>query len=409
MTRWIPILVIADFVFLPMLHFQGIPFKFGYLLFFGYLVTHAPLRGFAHQLAILFGLLAVVTAISWVVFAYTNGAGGFQSTSTILSTYVMAAAAVVFGAHTRMSMLRYIPMLMIAYLAANIAVTIFWADLVGSRFGDLYGYVPNYLGTGTKLIRAGGLHMNPNVSARFMSVLLLGLFVGIRYGEVKLWSPVTILALVAGLGLPFIVASRSEMLTSLIILTALAFVILRRERRVVPFAIGLAGAVAAGLVAVQFLAPGVSHSAKSRLESAVRGIWTDPLNSVDGLGRPINAWSNEALWARVSESPVIGSSGEGIWYHNDWATILAGSGAIGMGLFLLVAFGVARVHVVFMAPLLVSATTNIFIFSPQHFTLFMLFVGIAWCLKYSPSQSVTETVDEPPTVNSNNPILIHGP
>jgi hypothetical protein len=39
---------------------------------------------------------------------------------------------------------------------------------------------------------------------------------------------------------------------------------------------------------------------------------------------------------------------------------------------------VARVHAIFMAPLLISAMTNTFIFSPQHFTLFMMIVGMAW-------------------------------
>jgi len=62
-------------------------------------------------------------------------------------------------------------------------------------------------------------------------------------------------------------------------------------------------------------------------------------------------------------------------------TILAASGVVGLGLFALIAFGLARLHVVLLAPLFISAMTNTFVFSPQSFAVFMLFAGAVYHLK----------------------------
>jgi hypothetical protein len=360
-----------------MFHIQGVPFKVGYLLLLGFFFANLPSRGLSAQLTALLALLAVITMAVWLKswgFGETTASGPIL---IIVASYLMAATAFVLGKRSGVSVLRYTPHLIIGYFVVNVLVIIFWSQLIGTTFGNTYGYVPDFLGSGTKLVRAGGLHQNPNVSARFMTVLFLGLFVSVRFGVVNLRSPLVILAVIFGLVLPIMVSSRSETLVSMVIMAGILWVTFRRsggDKNVVLLVLVL---FAAAMVVVQILLPDVSRNVEARVKNTITTVRSDPFNRTDGLARPVAAWVSEGLWVRVSNSPVVGNGDGPTWFHNDWATILVRSGVIGFGLFLFIAFGVARVHIIFLAPLLISAMTNIFIFSPQHFTLFMMIVGMA--------------------------------
>lgn len=400
--RWIVALIIADFIFLPMFHIYGVPFKIGYLILLGFFVAGPPRRGVGVQVFVTLGLLALITAGVWILDSISSDVVGFGPTFTMVATYLMGAAAFVFGSRFGKSPLRYVPQFMLIYFTVNIIVIMFWENLIGTAFGDFYGYVEDYLGTGSKLFRAGGLHQNPNVSARFMTVLLLGLFIGVRYGEIRFRSPLTILAIVVGLGLPVVVASRSEMLVSFMIVGAFVWVTWRSDVRNRQVIAALLITLVATTVLGRVVMPGISQTATTRIENSFSTLRNDPFNRINGLGRPIQAWSNDALWSKVSGSPLFGTADGVARYHNDWATILVRSGAIGMALFLLLIIIVARVHIIFLAPLFVSAMTNTFVFSPQHFTLYMLFVGIAWWLKPR-----TQAVPKKSPELTNAPHLAH--
>ena len=388
-TRWLIAFIIADFVFLPMFHVYGVPYKFGYLILLGFFVTSPPQRGLAFQLSITLGILALVTVVALIANWDSRGTSEVGDLFTIIATYLMAATAFVFGSRSGESALHYIPHVMLIYFTLNIVVIMFWGNLLGTAFGDLYGYMPDYLGTGSKLVRAGGLHQNPNISARFMSVLFLGLFIGVRYGVIRLQSPMTILALIVGLGLPFIVSSRSEMAVSFVITAALLWMTVKREGGGKQLLAILVAALILATATIRFAVPDISETATSRIENTISTLRNDPFNRTNGLARPVQVWTSEELWSDLSKSPIVGGAGDQVWYHNEWATILAMSGAVGMGLFLLVVLGVVRVHVIFLTPLFISAMTNSFIFSPQHFTLYMMLVGVAWRLKMHDSAART--------------------
>ena len=216
-----------------------------------------------------------------------------------------------------------------------------------------------------------------------MTVLLIGVFLGIKHGQIKLGQMTTLLALVAGILLPFVVSSRSSIAAVALIMLAVLFVARRTGNGIPAVRLAVFGALLVTVLVITASSwlPTIGNAPMRRLEFTIAEFRKDPLSGYHGLGRPFYAWTTNVSKTRIAESPIIGSGAEGIVFHNDWLTVLAASGVVGLLLFMLIVMGMARIELVFLVPLLTSAMTSTFVLIPQALSVFMLLVGTTWALK----------------------------
>lgn len=383
MSRWVPVIVIADLVFLPMFHYQGVPFKIGYLILLVDFSRHVPTRGLQLRFLLLFLALGTLTLVGWGISFAISGNDSFVLTFTAISIYIFAPIAFVFG-HRHMAYgLRYIPHLIIAYFIVNILAIMFWSTLLNSIVGELYFYTEDFLGPGNVLLRAGGLHQNPHISALFMTMLMLLLFVAIKYRRVDIRSPLASAAILSGIALPFILGSRSELIATAFIVLALAAVLARTNRLsslIVPV---VAGAV---LILTSFWVANsitrVRWDPGARLAGNMTRFFENPLNRESGLGRFLPSPGGLIIMTeRLSISPIVGTGAEGASYHNDWFTVLVSAGIIGLLVYILLVRSIVGIEFVFLIPFIMAGMTNGFLLAAQHFTVFMIAAGVAWRLK----------------------------
>ena len=383
MSRLLFVFLVCDMIFLPMLHVYGLPFKIGYLVLVLLFLVNIPRRGYVWGLMALFACLALATLGGWLAGTWSQEHGAFDNTRTMVASYMVAPMGLVLGARMDVRVLRYVPFIVIAYFAANILVILWWDRLVGTPFGDLYWYMPDWLGAGVSQVRAGGLHQNPNISALMMSVLLVGMFVGIKYRQLDPKGVLVLLALILALLLPFAVASRNQTLLSLLIVVAIVLTLWRTRRGAAALRLVILGGVilTVAIMTVSTWMPNVIRAPTVQMREAITQFWREPLHETQGLGRPFRGWLDGLVPARVARSPIIGTGGEGAAYHNDWFAILAASGVVGLLLFTLIVAGVAKIELVFLLPFLITANPTTFVFVPQALVVFLMFVGMAWRLK----------------------------
>lgn len=379
MPHWFVQVVLWDAVLLPMFHVGPIPMKLLYLAVLWFFLSNRPTGGMRHAIVWIFGSLAVLTFAGWIVNLRNASSWAVSETLSIIVTYIVGAAAFSFGWHHRESVLRRPTPLILVYFVANIFVIVLWPRLVHSPFGWFYGYTEDFLGPGTAMLRAGGLHFNPHVSALFVTVLLLYVYAGLRYREIQATRWQVSIAVTAALVLQVILASRSELLTSALIALAMFWLFLQRRTRM-RWALQIVTAgilvVFAGLIAHRLLLSEVPLSLLlGRLTGVVGELASDPSNVASGLGRPFRYWIWGIAPARLATSPFIGTGGETLGYHNDWLILLVSAGITGLLLYLVYVAIVIRIDPVYVLPFLVAGMTNAFLYAPQHFTLFMILLG----------------------------------
>lgn len=379
LPNWLVQLVLWEAVLLPMFHIGPLPIKLLYVAVLWFFLRNRPTRGVRHVIVWIFASLAMLTIAGWLTYLRIAPTWAMSETLSMVVTYIVAAAAFSFGWHHRELVLRRTPPLVLVYVAANIFVIVLWPRLVHSPFGQLYGYGEDFLGPGTIMLRAGGLHFNPHVSALFLTLLLLYVYAGLRYRELQASRWQVSVAIAAALVLQIILASRSEILTSVLITLAMLWLILQRRTRMRwALQIGTAGVlvVFAGLIAHRILLSEVPLSLLlGRLTGTLGELASDPSNVQSGLGRPFRYWIWGIAPARLATSPLIGTGGETLGYHNDWLILLVSSGILGLILFLAYILIVIRIDPVYVLPFLIAGMTNAFLYAPQHFTLFMILLG----------------------------------
>jgi O-antigen ligase len=255
-------------------------------------------------------------------------------------------------------------------------VLLFWDNLLGTWFADLYFYVPDYLGTGTQLFRAGGLHQNPHVSALFMTVLLILLLVGIQREQLRLSNPLTLLSLALAVALPVLLASRSETIAAALLVFGFGVSEIRAKRLGIRYAsAALATLVIAALLILVSPAKNTTWSPNRVLAHGIGNFIGDPLNEDGGLGRPFRYWRWGIVPQRFAASPFLGSGPEDTGYHNDFLIVLVSTGIAGLVVLLVIILLISRIHIALIAPFLIAGTTNSLLFAPQHLAVLMIAAG----------------------------------
>lgn len=77
-------------------------------------------------------------------------------------------------------------------------------------------------------------------------------------------------------------------------------------------------------------------------------------------------------------------------YHNDWLTVLASAGAVGLAALALIVWRLFRLEAALVVPFLLPGLTNAFMFAPQHFMLLMVLAGVIVARRYA-----SENVPDP--------------
>jgi hypothetical protein len=100
----------------------------------------------------------------------------------------------------------------------------------------------------------------------------------------------------------------------------------------------------------------------------------------DGTGRLLKNLG--VAYERWEISPIFGTGYEGSPkfpqpnYHNDWATVFAASGLVGLATLAFLSLKLVRIDPLLGVPLLLPGLTNSLIAAPQHFVLLMLLAGL---------------------------------
>ncbi|MEX2153560.1 MAG: hypothetical protein WD825_09490, partial [Gemmatimonadaceae bacterium] len=293
------------------------------------------------------------------------------------------------------------PQLILVYFLLSLLVIAFWPLLVHSPIGWFYGYREDYLGPGLAMVRAGGLHMSPHVGSLYMTILLLCLYAGVKYNMVDAPRWQVAASIVAGVLLPTILASRSEMLAAAAIVSVIIWELLqRRSRGHWAFNLGFATLLTGGFAALFYLLllKDLPLSVLfSRLTQSVQDLGADPYNLDSGLLRPFRYWIWGIASSRYYASPLFGTGGEILGYHNDWLIVLVSAGAIGITLYFIFVAYVAKIEPIYLVPFMLAGMTNAFLYAPQHFTLFMLLLGVTARLqKGKLSEAVPARQQAPP-------------
>jgi len=93
-----------------------------------------------------------------------------------------------------------------------------------------------------------------------------------------------------------------------------------------------------------------------------------------GLRSATNRWVKSPLFGTGFEATAQIAAPR---YHNDWLTLLASAGLIGLAAMALVCWRLFRIDPVLVIPFVFAGTVNVFIYAPQHFAILMLIAGLA--------------------------------
>ena len=114
--------------------------------------------------------------------------------------------------------------------------------------------------------------------------------------------------------------------------------------------------------------------------SVTRVSTIDTLFSENAFGRPFRSLGGAV--DRWKESVIVGTgleSAPGLpapSYHNDWATVLASAGLIGVISYALLVILFGRLELLLVVPFVLPGVTNAFLFAPQHVVLVALLGGL---------------------------------
>lgn len=384
----IPIgIILFDLAFLPMIHLAGIPFKISYLMILLNAMTLVN-RGRLHTnnitktISISFILLATATIVGHCVFIFWYGGSEHSETIRSVLIYLMAPAAIWTGYRQEPHERNYLIFFVIGYALITILYSAFYQSLpLLTNFYDLQDRLQYYSD------RSQGLFQNANISALFMTLLYMYVVVGMKYKSVKVNSLAIITVCIFTVGTILLLGSRNQMIAAAII-TLASF-----TRMISSKAIFLASIL---ILCILFFSTifndSIDKYAQSQFEyqpiSAIKRSFlkitsgNDPSQINNSLKRPI--MKLEEAMDRTKQSPFIGSGFDSIentnfrkvLFHNDWLYVMSSAGIIGLLLFVIIIFQIAKVDLILTIPFFLPGMTNSFLFSPSNMMLLMILIGM---------------------------------
>jgi hypothetical protein len=385
-----------------MFHLYGLPFKLSYLAI-GFIFVDAALyhpnilRGPNRDVLVLFWVLAVMTCVGSVVFLIFYGGVSYANSVRNIIVFLMAPMAFIAGSRDPRLKHNYIIFLIFGYAIFTLGFSVYYQQL--GWIVSLYG-LQEQIATGVYSARSQGLFFNANISALFMTILYIYFIGGVRHGFIKAGVPTILAVIIAVFGTIVVLGSRNEfiaasLLTLLLVLPMLAS---RRHR-----ATAISVTVFMGLLVI--FSSQLGNIAGNYLEynptKAIRHTFSligDTSQPVNSFLRPIR--NLKPALTRWSASPLVGtgfdfSEGDRFTvtaYHNDWLSVLAASGFLGLLVLAVIVYRLARLDLILVIPFLLPAMTNSFVFAPSHLLLFMLLAGMIYRRRRNHRPVETEAV-----------------
>ncbi|HEV2149058.1 MAG TPA: O-antigen ligase family protein [Longimicrobiaceae bacterium] len=396
--RALGLLFILDQLLLPMPHIAGMPFKLTYL-FLGVwlvdlagkkLVREADARRYQEFLRVALYFLGIIAAA--VVGELWTGTRirvpDHGETYRSIAIYLLMLLSFGLGLSAYQFRMRWLLHLLYVSVAANLIVVFF-----GRYFPGLVLLYYDATTTGADVLdayRPRGLLGNPNVSMLHVNLVMLFVVIAQMKGYLELGVQRAVITLALPIVTALVLATRTELLVSIILGAALLNSIARQRgnRPAQRLLIGGAALVSAGLlfVAVSFVAAN-NELILTGLErvTSTRGALLDVADRNSSILRPLLVW--EIVYARFMDSPFFGTgfnraqfwpyNYSPLYYHNDWFRVLVTSGLAGFLLFVLlvrriwtVAGGIA------VLPFFLPALTNTFILAIPASMFYFFMIGV---------------------------------
>lgn len=395
-------LIVLDLVFLPMLHLYGFPFKISYLAI-GFIFVDAALyhpnimRGLNRDVLVLFWVLAVITCVGSAVFLLFYGGISFANSVRNIIVFLMAPMAFIAGSRDPSLKHNYIIFLIFGYAVFTLAFSIYYQQL--GWLISFYG-LQEQIATGVYSVRSQGLFYNANISALFMTILYIYFIGGVRHGFIRAGVPTIVAVIVAVFGTIVVLGSRNQFIAATLLTLFLVLPMLASSRH---RATAIAVTISFGLLVI--FSSQLGKIAENYLEYNPTESLKHTFSSIADTSRPTNSflrpvrYLNPAL-NRWSASPLVGTGfdagGGSLFtepsYHNDWLSVLAASGFLGVLIMVIIAYRLTRLDLILLIPFLLPGMTNSFIFAPSNLLLFMLLAGMIYRRRRANSLAKMETV-----------------
>jgi len=371
-----------------MFHIGSIPWKPAYLIIVAvslWLIVTRRLdvfQDYGWKFTALFIVLFTSTSIGAVVFYLQEDVAPASDTIRSLMIYTLAPAAFLVGTWTRPRSSSFFVRIMAAFLGINLVAVIFRDDL--SFLGSFYElgaqYAKEFYDT-----RSVGILGNPNITALMMSVLLIFVLSGRRHSDNNSGRFDFVIASWLAAATAVLMISRNQFVAVGLISLFAMFRIGWRQlwRQTAVLAVLVLAIFAVGYVADRPIQKAIGFNPPTLLIDRF-GLTLPGTESEksDSVSRPL--LELDSATDRWSSSVIVGTGFEASEtfdhpsYHNDWLTVAASSGVIGLGAFGLIVILLARIEPLYIVLFIFPALTNSFVFAPQHFIGMMLLVGVIY-------------------------------
>ena len=378
--------MIVDFALFPMYHIGSMPWKPGYVVLIAtalWLVTTRRQQAFTGHLwkiTALFVVLFVSTGIGSLVFFVQDDVSPSGETVRSLMIYALAPAALITGAWVSPRRYFLLIWLMAAFLGINLIVEIFREDV---------GVLTSFYGLRSQLdrefyeTRSIGILENPNITALMMNVVLIYVLSSRRHADNESGRFDFVVAAWLAAATAILMISRNQFLAVGIITSIAVFRIGVRRIWQQYFVLGTLVFLIflAGYAADDQINDALGFNPPTRLvERFGLALPGSDSEDADSVSRPLldldpatDRWSGSII---VGTGFEASSDTEAPLYHNDWLTVGASSGIIGLVAFSLIVVLLVRIEPLIIVLFIFPALTNSFVFAPQHFIGAMLFIGI---------------------------------
>jgi len=416
---WLIPLIVVDFTLLPMFHTAGLPWKPGYLAILVGVFIYArkmPLNVIVstRPIFIIFMVLSVTAVIGAMIFEIQTSYGASTATLRAITIYTLGALAFLVGVGDRRPNHHYLLIVIFAFAALNVIHSVIAADsnwmsnfyhTEGLSEGEVYA----------RGVRISGIMSNPNITALTATILLMFVTVGFKSGHTRPSISIGIVSIVLTGVVVVMMLSRNQILAaSIVSLAMLLYLPVRMGRQTIGISAVIIAIVLVSLVMIgndrqgSVLGVRLTENLQSRWTSS--GITSSGLDrsllGEGGIARPLHGAS--AALERFKQSPIFGTGFEASdqipapQFHNDWATVLASGGLIGLAAFIALAIVLVRIDPLLGLPLIFPGLTNSLLFAPQHFVLLMVLAGLVAGQRRR-KQRENEKISRPNAMNRLHP------
>lgn len=388
------VVIVVDQMLLPMFHIGDIPFKPSYLVLVAwplfaskttikdcFAVDHK--RRFLRMTVPIMGILGcglLGQLCLWTLGDIHNHYLAFRA----VMTYVLMVLAFGFGQSVPEFRSRWLLWILYANLAINF-LFIFAGQKI-SAISRFYYYAETAeLKMAVSTIRPTGIFSNPNATMLIINILLLFVVVSARLGYLGRRTKVyLVLATIASIIMAFLLASRNQIIVSLLLLAVLIGAIYKSHL----IKLGITVITIIGMVVV-FNSLANIRGKHSFIDHSFRRFeFFNPFDLEGPMSanilRPIYAW--ERFRDRFVVSPIIGSGFSTLeqypfdrdpGFHNDWYRIWATSGMLGGMFMLLLMYRIyKRLGLLVLIPFVLPGLTNTFLCNIPAVIVFFFMLGV---------------------------------